>query len=178
MPDNFTRIKGTLDGRELRIGIVVSRWNREITDDLLSGALRALAACEVPSENITILEVPGALEIPIAAGKLASMQHDRSRAAHGRPCAMDALVAIGCVIKGETAHFEHVSRLALDGIARVSRKYAIPVTCGILTTYDVGQARARSGPDDANVGSQAALAAVETANALRSNALENEDIIF
>jgi 6,7-dimethyl-8-ribityllumazine synthase len=171
VPDNFTRIKGTLDGRELRIGIVVSRWNREITDDLLSGALRALAACSVPSEHITILEVPGALEIPIAAGKLASMQYDRSRT-------MDAIIAIGCVIKGETAHFEHVSRLALDGIARVSRKYAIPVTCGILTTYDVAQAEARSGPDDANVGSQAALAAIEMVNALRSNALEGEDIIF
>jgi 6,7-dimethyl-8-ribityllumazine synthase len=161
--EHLRRIKGNLEGRELRIGIVVSRWNREITDDLLNGALRALAACEVLAENIMIVEVPGALEIPVASEKLASM-------------GMDAIVAIGCVIKGETAHFEHVSRVALDGIASVSGHYELPVTCGILTTYDAEQARARSGLDDANVGSQAALAAVETANLLRS--LGSEDRLF
>lgn len=149
------RIKGDLDGRELRIGIVQSRWNSEITEALLAGALRALVACSVPDEQITIIEVPGALEIPIAAEKLASM-------------GMDAIIAIGCVIKGETAHFEHVSRLALDGIARISGHYEIPVTCGILTTYDLDQARARSGLDDDNAGSQAALAAIETAKLIRS----------
>jgi 6,7-dimethyl-8-ribityllumazine synthase len=153
--ETFIRIKGNLDGRELRVGIVVSRWNREITDDLLNGALRALAVCGVPSEQISVLEVPGALEIPIAAERLAEM-------------GLDAVIAIGCVIKGETAHFDHVSRLALDGIAAISRDYEIPVTCGILTTYDLAQAEARSGLDDDNAGSQAALAAVETSNLLRS----------
>jgi len=148
-------MKGDLEGADLRIGIVVSRWNREITDALLAGALRALTACSVPDEQITILEVPGALEIPLAAEKLASL-------------GMDAVIAIGCVIKGETAHFEHVSRLALDGIARISGHYEIPVTCGILATYDLDQARARSGLDDDNAGSQAALAAVECARLLRS----------
>jgi 6,7-dimethyl-8-ribityllumazine synthase len=160
--ETINRIKGELDGRELRVGIVVSRWNREITEDLLNGALRALVVCGVPSEQITILEVPGALEIPIAAERLATM-------------GMDAVIALGCVIKGETAHFEHVSRLALDGISAISRDYEIPVTCGILTTYDVAQAEARSGPDEANVGSQAALAAVETANLLRSIPFGNSD---
>ncbi len=149
------RTSGNLEGRELRIGIVQSRWNREITDALLAGALRALAACSVPDERITIVEVPGALEIPLAAEAMTSER-------------FDAIVAIGCVIKGETAHFEHVSRLALNGLARVSHRYRIPVTCGILTTYDFAQARARSGLDDDNAGSQAALAAVETANLLRS----------
>jgi 6,7-dimethyl-8-ribityllumazine synthase len=153
--ETIDRITGNLDGRELRVGVAVSRWNREITDDLLNGALRALAICGVPAEHIMILEVPGALEIPLAAERLAGM-------------GMDAIVAIGCVIKGETAHFEHVSRLALDGIAAISRDYEIPVTCGILTTYDLAQAAARSGLDDDNAGSQAALAAVETANLLRS----------
>ncbi|HET6401265.1 MAG TPA: 6,7-dimethyl-8-ribityllumazine synthase [Candidatus Kapabacteria bacterium] len=147
--------KGDLDGSELRIGIVVSRWNREITDALLAGALRALAACSVPEEQVTIVEVPGALEIPLVAEELASQ-------------GFDAIIAIGCVIKGETAHFEHVSRLALDGITNVSRDYELPVTCGILTTYDFAQARARSGLDDDNAGSQAALAAIETAKLLRS----------
>ncbi len=144
-----------MDGRELRVGIVVSRWNREITEALLNGALRALAVCSVPPEQITVVEVPGALEIPIAVERLASI-------------GKDTVIAIGCVIKGETAHFEHVSRLALDGIAAISRDYEIPVTCGILTTYDLAQAEARSGLDDDNAGSQAALAAVETANLLRS----------
>lgn len=151
----LSRTKGDLDGRELRIGIVMSRWNIEITEALLAGALRALVACSVLDEQITIVEVPGALEIPIAAKKLASM-------------GVDAIIAIGCVIKGDTAHFEHVSRLALDGIVRISGHYEIPVTCGILTTYDFAQARARSGLDDDNAGSQAALAAVETANLIRS----------
>jgi 6,7-dimethyl-8-ribityllumazine synthase len=149
------RIKGNLDGRQLRVGVVVSRWNRTITEDLLNGALRALAVCGVPAEQILTIEVPGALEIPLAAERLAGM-------------GMDAVIAIGCVIKGETAHFEHVSRLALDGIAAISRDYEIPVTCGILTTYDLAQAVARSGLDDDNAGSQAALAAVEMANLLRS----------
>lgn len=151
----ITRMKGDLDGRELRIGIVQSRWNREITEALVAGALRALAVCSVPDEQISIVEVPGALEIPLAAEELASQ-------------GFDAIIAIGCVIKGETAHFEHVSRLALDGITKVSRDYELPVTCGILTTYDTDQARARSGLDDDNAGSQAALAAVESANLLRS----------
>ena len=149
------RIKGSLEGSSYKIGIVVSRWNREITENLLHGALRALAACSVEAENITIVEVPGALEIPMAANELANS-------------GVDAIVAIGCVIRGETAHFEHVSRLALDGIARVSGHAKIPVTCGILTTYDFRQAEARSGLDEANVGSQAALAAVEMLNVLRA----------
>lgn len=149
------RIKGSLEGSQLRIGIIVSRWNTEITEALLLGALRALAACSVPDSNITIAEVPGALEIPPAAQQLASQGYD-------------AFIAIGCVIKGETAHFDHVSRVALDGIAQVSRDYELPVTCGILTAYDFDQARARSGLDEANVGSQAALAAVELANLFRS----------
>ena len=160
--ETINRIKGTLDGRDLRVGIVVSRWNREITENLLNGALRALAVCGVVSEQITIVEVPGALEIPIAAERLAGM-------------GTDAIIAIGCVIKGETAHFDHVSRLALDGIAAISRDYEIPVTCGILTTYDIAQAEARSGLDDDNAGSQAALAAVELANLLRSIKLGNLD---
>ena len=140
----------------------MSRWNRTITDDLLNGALRALAVCGVPQEHISVIEVPGALEIPIAAERLAEL-------------GLDAIIAIGCVIKGETAHFDHVSRLALDGIAAISRDYEIPVTCGILTTYDLAQAEARSGLDDDNAGSQAALAAVETSNLLRSMESGNRD---
>jgi 6,7-dimethyl-8-ribityllumazine synthase len=155
LPETIERKVGKLDGHELRIGIVVSRWNREITDELLSGALRALEVCAVPKENITILEVPGAMEIPVAAQALVSSR-------------VDAIVTLGCVIQGETAHFEHVSRTAIDGIARLAMRSRIPVTCGILTTYDVEQARERSGRDDDNAGSAAALAAVEVANLIVS----------
>src|SRR4029077_20657547 len=89
-------IRGNLDGTLLRVGIVVSRWNSEITMELLSGAERALTACQVPLGNIVVLEVPGAFEIPIAVQKLAEQN-------------VDAIIALGCVIKGETAHFEYVA---------------------------------------------------------------------
>ncbi len=150
----INRTKGDTEGAGLRIGIVRSRWNAEITEALLDGALRALAACSVREEDIVVMEVPGALEIPLAAQELAT---------HG----FDAIIAVGCVMKGDTAHFDHVGRIANDGIAQVARDYELPVTCSILTTYDLDQARARSGLDEANVGSQAALTAIETANLLR-----------
>ncbi len=152
MPEVTT---GSLDGRELRIGIVVSRWNAEITDELLAGAQRGLAACGVLDENITIAQVPGAFEIPVAADKLAVERYD-------------AIIALGCVIKGETTHFEHVSNMAMNGIAQVALESGIPVTCGILTTYDLAQAQARAGRDDNNKGTEAALTAIEMANLLRS----------
>ena len=147
-------IKGNLDGRELKIGIVVSRWNADITNELLAGAERALVACGVRPENITIFEVPGAFEIPMAAQKLANNGND-------------AVIALGCVIKGETAHFEHVATQAMNGIAEVALHSGRPVTCGILTTYDLDQALARAGRDENNKGSEAALAAVEMANLFR-----------
>jgi 6,7-dimethyl-8-ribityllumazine synthase len=146
---------GSLDGRALKIGIVVSRWNRTVTDGLLAGAREALDTCGVPAGQVTIAEVPGAFEIPIACDALALAR-------------CDAVVALGCVIKGETAHFEYVSDRAMRGIASVSEQRGIPVTCGILTTYDEAQAEARSQMDDENKGREAALAAVETANLLRS----------
>lgn len=126
-----------------------------ITDGLLAGALEALDTCGVRDDRRTIAEVPGALEIPPVAEALAAAGHD-------------AIVTLGCVIKGETAHFEHVSNIAMHGIARASERHGIPVTCGILTTYDEAQAIARSQNDDENKGREAALAAVETANLLRT----------
>ena len=148
------KITGSLDGAALTIGIVVSRWNREITDGLLQGALKALDTCGVSKDRIQVVEVPGAFEIPIAVQALAETD-------------VDSMIALGCVIKGETAHFEHVANAAMHGISEVALKYDIPVTCGILTTYDVGQAEARSRDDDDNKGVEAALAAVECANLLR-----------
>jgi 6,7-dimethyl-8-ribityllumazine synthase len=151
MPGTLT---GNLDGSQLRIGIVVSRWNSEITYGMLAGAQRALVVCGVTEANIVVAEVPGAYEIPIAVQRMA--EHS-----------FDAIIALGCVVKGETAHFEYISEAAIHGIREVGLKANVPVTCGILTTYTMEQAIARSGLDDNNKGSEAALAAVETATMLR-----------
>ena len=142
------KLTGSLDAAGLTIGIVVSRWNAEITGSLQAGAERALLACGISPDAIRILEVPGAFEIPLAAQQLLH-------------AGVDAVVALGCVIKGETAHFEYVSEAAMTGIAQVSLAAGKPVTCGILTTYDIEQAEARAGNDEQNKGSEAALAAVE-----------------
>ena len=148
--------QGKTDGRGLRIGIVVSRWNSSITESLLRGALRALIASEVADNNITIVRVPGAWEIPTAARELAEQQ------------SYDALVALGCVIKGDTAHFEYVAGAAMEGIRRVSLDHGIPVTCGILTTYTEEQAKERAQDNEENKGSEAALSAIEMATLLYS----------
>jgi 6,7-dimethyl-8-ribityllumazine synthase len=145
-------IKGHLSAKGLRIGIVVSRFNNSITEGLLRGAMRALIACEANEENITTIEVPGAFEIPFALGQLALSKK------------YDALIALGSVIKGETAHFEYIADTAIRGIAHVSGTYGIPVSCGVLTTYTEEQAIARSGDNEENKGSEAALTAIEMAN--------------
>jgi 6,7-dimethyl-8-ribityllumazine synthase len=144
-------IKGNLTGSGLRIGIVVSRFNSGITDGLLRGALRALIASEVKKDDINTIEVPGAFEIPFALSLLAESKK------------YDALIALGCVIKGETAHFEHIANSAMNGICEIGLKYGIPISCGLLTTYTEEQATARSGDDEENKGSEAALTAIEMA---------------
>ncbi len=149
-------IKGSLDGSGLRFGIVTSRWNETITDALTDAALHALLGCGVAETDIITVEVPGAWEIPLLCQRLA--EHHQ----------LDGIIALGCVIKGETTHFEHVSNAAMVGIRAVSLEFRIPVTCGILTTYTYEDALARAGDDEENKGMEAALAAVETANAIRA----------
>ncbi len=146
------RIKGNLSGNGLHFGIVVSRFNSEITEGLLRGAMRALIASEISENDITIIEVPGAFEIPFALDILASSKK------------YDALIALGCVIKGETAHFEYISDSAMRGISLVGHKYGTPVSCGVLTTYTEEQAIARSGDNEENKGSEAAFTAIEMVN--------------
>jgi len=148
--------QGKNNGLGLRIGIVVSRWNSNITESLLRGALRALIASDVAEDAITVVRVPGAWEIPLAAKQLAS-QGD-----------YNAIVALGCVIKGETAHFEYVSEAAMKGIREVSLEHGIPITCGILTTYTEEQALDRAGNNEDNKGSEAALTAIEMSTLLHS----------
>lgn len=135
----------------LRIAIVASRFNEEITARLLSGAQEALKGVA----TVTVVHVPGAFEIPLAAKEAASS---------GK---FDAIVAIGCVIRGETAHFEYISQAASNGIAQVGLETGIPVTFGVLTADSDEQAMARSVPGPDNKGYHAAQAAVEMVQVLR-----------
>ena len=126
-------INGSLDGQGLRVGVLVSQFNETVTSRLLDGARDALARHGVREDKITIARVPGSLELPQLAKRMAESG------------AFDALVALGCVIRGETAHFEYVSAEAAHGIAQVARETSLPIAFGVLTTNTADQAMARSG---------------------------------
>ncbi len=139
-----------LDGKNLHIGIVQARFNESITDALASAALGELAALGVPQNNITLVKVPGALEVPVALQAMA--ETDR----------FDALIALGCIIRGETYHFELVANESGAGVSRVSLDYQLPIANAIITTEDLPQALARQ----SDKGVDAARVAVEMANLL------------
>ena len=139
-------LAGSLDGNGLRIGLIASQFNESITSRLLEGARDALVRNGVREDGITIVWVPGSLELPQAAKRMAESG------------AWDGLVTLGCVIKGETAHFDYVAGEAARGVADVARERNFPVTFGVLTTYDLDQAMARSGGALGNRGYDAAVA--------------------
>ena len=136
----------------LRFGIVASRFNDFIVDRLLKAALETLVGAGADAEDLDVVRVPGAFEIPLALKLLAG--GDR----------YDGLLAIGCVIRGETPHFDYVAGEASRGTADVSLAHRIPVGFGILTVDTIEQAKARSGPGSGNKGAEAALAVIEMAN--------------
>ncbi len=142
-------IAGTLDGRTLRIAVVQSRFNRTVTDGLLAGARAALAECHVPEEGITLVAVPGALELPLAARELALS---------GR---IDAIVALGAVIRGETDHYTYVCAECARGCSQVALDTGVPVAFGVLTCDTLAQARDRSTTPAKNKGGEAVRVAVE-----------------
>jgi 6,7-dimethyl-8-ribityllumazine synthase len=146
---------GPLDAHGMRFGIVVARYNREITEALLEGAERTLKECGAVDDNVTIVWVPGAFEVPLVAKQLT---HDRR---------VDAVICLGAVIRGETPHFEFVSSEAASGIMRVALETDIPVVFGVLTTDDVDQALARVGGPVGHKGEEAAAAAIEMVTLLR-----------
>jgi 6,7-dimethyl-8-ribityllumazine synthase len=152
-------IAGRLDGSGLHVGIAVASWNKSITDRLLDGALHRCAELNVG--QVTVVHVPGALELPLAAQALG-----------GRGC--DAVVAIGTVVKGDTDHYEIVVRDSTAGISRVALDTGIPVTNAILAVRDIDQAVERSGAGTANKGVEAVDAAVLTVTALRALAAGGE----
>jgi 6,7-dimethyl-8-ribityllumazine synthase len=138
-----------------RFAIIVSRFNEEITEGLLQGARERLAEASVPDENVTIVRVPGAFEIPITGQRL------------GESGEYDAIICLGCLIKGDTMHFEYIAEAASHGIMQAAAATGIPMAFGVLTTLTEEQAveRSRSGPG--NKGREAAAAALEMATLFR-----------
>ena len=148
-------LTGGRDGRGLKIAVVISRFNEDVTSKLLQGALQALKECDVPDDNVTVAHVPGALELGVAASALAKS---------GR---YHALAAIGCVVKGETGHYDVVVTQSTGALARIALKTGVPIGMGVITTDNEDQAHDRAGGNFGNKGRDAALAAVEMANLLR-----------
>jgi len=136
-----------INGEKLKIGIIVSKFNSDITEPMLLGALKILEKNKVKKENIKIVRVPGAFEIPLACQKLALSKK------------YDALIALGCVIKGETDHYYFISNETSRGIMDVMLKYNIPIGLGVITVNNLKQALARSGKKN-NKGAEAAEAAI------------------
>jgi 6,7-dimethyl-8-ribityllumazine synthase len=149
---SVTTYEGSFDARDMRVAIVASRFNETISKRLVDGALDCLRRHGAQDDNISIAWVPGAFELPGAAGRFATS---------GR---IDAVVCIGCVIRGETPHFDYVAGSAANGIAALMARSDVPVTFGVLTTDTTEQAEARAGGKAGNKGFEAALAAIEMAN--------------
>ncbi len=149
-------IEGNLDAAGFKFALVVSRFNSFISDRLVEGALDTLLRHGAVGENLTIVKVPGAFEIPLVAQKLA------------RSGKYDALICLGAVIRGGTPHFEYVSAEVSKGVASVSLDSGVPVSFGVLTTDSVEQAIERAGTKAGNKGSEAAMGAIEMVNLCRS----------
>jgi 6,7-dimethyl-8-ribityllumazine synthase len=145
-------VEGSTQGSGLHIGVAAARWNQAITDRLIEGAMSRLE--ELGVDEMTVLRVPGALELPLATLKLAE-------------AGCDAIVAIGTVVKGETDHYDIVVTESSHGISSVALNTGVPVTNAILAVHDYSLATERAGVGEANKGVEAAEAAVSMANALR-----------
>ena len=148
-------ITGDLGARGLRFGIVAARFNDFIVERLLEAAVETLVNAGVEAGDLDVVRVPGAFEIPLALKLLAAGNR------------YDGLLAIGCVIRGETPHFDYVAGEASRGVTDISLEHRVPVGFGILTVDTIEQANARSGPESGNKGAEAALAVIEMANLRR-----------
>jgi 6,7-dimethyl-8-ribityllumazine synthase len=151
-----TTYGGALSGAELRVAIVVARFNELISERLLAGARDALKRHGVPDQAVDVAWVPGSFEIPVVAKRLACS---------GR---YDAVICLGAIIRGATAHFDHVAGQAAAGIAAVGRETGVPTIFGVLTTDTIEQAVERAGTKAGNKGFDAAVAAIEMANLFRT----------
>lgn len=148
--------EGSLVGTELKIAIVVARFNEFITSKLLDGATNTLKRHGVKEENIKIAWVPGAFEIPLIAEKLASTKE------------CDAVITLGTVIRGATTHYDYVCNEVAKGVSHASLQSGKPVVFGVLTTDTIEQAIERAGTKAGNKGGDAAITAIEMANLLKT----------
>ena len=144
-------IQGTGRAAGFRFAVVVSKYNDFVTDRLQAGALAALASAGVAADDITVVRVPGAFEIPVAA------QHAAESAR------FDAIICLGCLIRGETPHFEYISSAVSLGLTTAAAATGVPMSFGVLTTNSVEEALARAGEGPGNKGHEAAVAAIEMA---------------
>jgi len=148
----YTEINGDLRVEGKRFGIVLARFNDLIGSKLLEGALDCLNRHGTKEEDVTVVRVPGAFEIPLTASKLAETKR------------FDAIITLGAVIRGSTPHFDYVAAEASKGIASASMKSGVPIIFGVLTTDTIEQAVERAGTKAGNKGWDAALGAIEMAN--------------
>ncbi|HEK6418058.1 TPA: 6,7-dimethyl-8-ribityllumazine synthase [Staphylococcus aureus] len=148
--------EGKLIGKDLKVAIVVSRFNDFITGRLLEGAKDTLIRHDVNEDNIDVAFVPGAFEISLVAKKLASSGN------------YDAVITLGCVIRGATSHYDYVCNEVAKGVSKVNDQTNVPVIFGILTTESIEQAVERAGTKAGNKGAEAAVSAIEMANLLKS----------
>lgn len=153
--NNIRTVEGDHLARDLRFAIVASRFNEFIVESLIRGAIEALERHGASEQQIELIRVPGAFEMPTAVKKLlAERRHD-------------AVIALGAVIRGATPHFQYVAGECASGLARVALETGIPIAFGVLTTDSVEQAVERAGGKNGNKGAQAAVTAIEMANLLR-----------
>lgn len=148
------QIDGELVGTGLRVAVAATRFNAHVVDALVAGAVDCLVRHGVADDDVLVVRCPGAWELPLVCQRLA------------RAGRHDAVVALGCVIRGQTPHFEHVAAACATGVARVALECDLPVSFGVLTADSVEQALDRAGLKLGNKGADAALAAIETCRAL------------
>lgn len=144
-------VEATTSTAALRMAVVVSRYHDFVTDRLQAGAMAALQAADIPPASVTVIRVPGAFEVPIAA---------RQAAESGQ---FDAIICLGCLIRGATPHFEYIASAVAHGLTAASAETGIPMAFGVLTTNSVEEAIERAGEGVSNKGWEAAAAALEMA---------------
>ncbi|HEY4645528.1 MAG TPA: 6,7-dimethyl-8-ribityllumazine synthase [Steroidobacteraceae bacterium] len=147
--------EGDTEARDLRFAIVASRFNEFIVASLIRGAVEALERHGAKPEHVELIRVPGALELPVVIRKLLAQRR------------FDAIIALGAVIRGETAHFQYVAGECARGLAQLAIESGVPIAFGVLTTETIEQAMERAGTKSDNKGAEAAVTAIEMANLLR-----------
>jgi len=149
------QISGSAEGAGLRVAVVASRYNERIVEALLEGAVDCLLERGVAKDEIVVARVPGAWEIPQAAEEIAAAG------------AVDAIVTVGVLIRGETPHFDHICIECARGVGRAASRYRMPISFGVLTCENSAQAEARAGGGVGNKGREAAMAALDLATLFR-----------